>query len=84
MNTNKKFPENTTANLVNLSKIKASPELIELMEKLNCSMSYSMKSQKNSIMHHDQFCNHDTGWLCECRLQYIVDYVTKHGKSLAQ
>lgn len=47
----------------------------ELVKKLNTSLYMDNKSPSDSIMHYEQFCNCDDGFLCEHRLKFIVDWL---------
>ena len=55
-----------------------SPHLKKLVDKLNCTTSYLEDTPKDSIMHYSQLCNHDDGFLCECRLEYILNYLNQN------
>lgn len=46
-----------------------------LAKMLSVSNSYSVDYIKESIMTCEKVCTHDGGYLCECRLQYIIDYL---------
>lgn len=48
---------------------------MELIKKLNTSLYTDNKNPKESIMHYGQICHCDDGFLCEHRLQVIVDYL---------
>lgn len=50
---------------------------LELIRKLNISRSYDVQCPKDSIMSYGQLCHHDSGYLCECRLQYIIEQLKK-------
>lgn len=45
------------------------------IEKLNTSLYYGNKDPKESIMHYEQLCSCDDGFLCEHRLQLIIDWI---------
>jgi hypothetical protein len=32
----------------------------------------------NSIMFYGQICNHDDGFLCECRREFILNYIREN------
>jgi hypothetical protein len=55
-----------------------SPHLKELVDRLNCTTSYNEDKPKDSIMHYGQLCNHDDGFLCEHRLEYILNYLNQN------
>ncbi|MGK0174061.1 MAG: hypothetical protein ACI9AT_000424 [Ulvibacter sp.] len=76
------FAENTTSWKVDFSNVGLDSSLHELMEKLNCTMSYgqNMKDVENSIMHYGQLCDHDDGFLCEHRLEWILNYIQEKYK----
>lgn len=65
----------TTAELINLSQVREGSPIRELVEKLNCRLSYSDEHPKRSVMAYEDICRCDTGFLCEHRLQYIVDFL---------
>lgn len=64
---------NYTIDIVNIEGLTDSQ--IMLITKLNATKSYSVDNPKDSIMHYEQLCDHDDGFLCECRLQYIIDWL---------
>jgi hypothetical protein len=66
-----------TIDKIDISKL--NEEQKDLATKLNCTTNYSEEKPKGSIMHFGQLCEHDTGFLCEHRLEYILGYV-KHNK----
>lgn len=57
-------------NLVGIDK-----HQMQLIEKLNTSLLMGQKDPEKSIMHYGQICEHDDGFLCEHRLQVIVDWL---------
>jgi hypothetical protein len=63
---------NYETNVDNVNVIK------KLAEKLSVSGSYSVDYISESIMAYDKICEHDSAYLCEHRLQFIVDFVTNH------
>ena len=42
---------------------------------LSVSGSYSVDYIKESIMTSERICDHDDAYLCQCRLQHIIDYL---------
>jgi hypothetical protein len=64
-----------TIDNLNLVGIEKESKLYKLIEKLNLRNNYGEKAPVNSIMHFEQLCEHDNGFLCEHRLQYIIDYI---------
>ena len=64
---------NYTTDIVNIEGLTDSQ--IMLITKLNTKIRYDVDDPKDSIMHYEQLCNHDDGFLCECRLQYIIDWL---------
>jgi hypothetical protein len=75
------FPEKTTArNMLEHTPsnfVENSPFVI-LLEKLNCITSWSQENPKDSIMSFEQHCTCDSGFLCEHRLEYIVEFIQKN------
>lgn len=67
--------KNYTLDIVNTDGL--SDRQLELIRKLNTSLSYGVEDPKDSIMHYGQLCHHDSGYLCECRLQYIIEQLKK-------
>lgn len=67
--------KNYTIELVNTDGL--SDHHMSLIKKLNTTTSYDVKDPEDSIMHYEQLCHHDSGYLCECRLQYIIDHLKK-------
>jgi hypothetical protein len=48
--------------------------LKELETKLNTSGSYSIPYHKDSIMTYGKICDHDNGYLCEHRREWILAF----------
>ena len=65
--------DNYTFNIVNTDGL--TDEQIMFIKKLNTRTRYDVEDPKDSIMHYEQICKHDSGYLCECRLQYIIDHL---------
>lgn len=63
---------------VNLDGINS--KQMELIKKLNCSFYYDQKDPEGSIMHTYQVCTCDDGFLCEHRLQVIVDWLKNNSQ----
>ena len=59
-----------------LSKGDVSGELLlkELETKLNTSGSYSIQYHEDSIMTYGKICDHDDGYLCEHRREWILEF----------
>ncbi len=75
------FEKDTTASSLELDNIIHGSKLHELIEKLNCFTQWGQKDPEKSIMHHEQLCQHDSGYLCEHRLQFIIDYIKENYES---
>jgi len=59
----------------NIEKKTTEALLIELENKLHTSGSYSVRYHPDSIMDYEKICNHDDGYLCEHRRQWIIDFI---------
>lgn len=68
------FKEGTTAAKLNVEGIPEGSKILELINHLNCTTSGDCKQPENA-MEYNVLCYHDTGFLCEHRLQYIVDFI---------
>jgi hypothetical protein len=42
---------------------------------LNSPTCWDMDEAKGSIMSHGEICEHDTGYMCECRIQHLLDFI---------
>lgn len=62
---------------VNLSGLPLDSPIRELVLNLSCAHSYMDNSILESVMEYDRICNHNDGYLCEHRLQFIVDFLNK-------
>lgn len=72
-----RYPYPYTGEQVDLSEVPLDSPIRELVKKLTVdSHSYSTMPE-GSIMGYEQLCNHDSAYLCECRLQYIVDFLNE-------
>lgn len=60
-----------TIDAVNLDGI--NDKQMELIRKLNTSLNWDNEDPHGSIMHYEQLCSCDSGFLCAHRLQAIVD-----------
>ncbi len=69
MNTQPRF----SIDAVNLAGL--NEKQMELVKKLNTTLFTSNISPLGSIMHYKQFCSCDDGYLCEHRLQVIIDWL---------
>jgi len=47
----------------------------ELENNLHVSGSYGVPYHPDSIMDYERICNHDSGYLCEHRKQWIIDFI---------
>jgi len=72
------FSSKTTACKLNLSKVKFNSKLHHLITKLNCRTEFGGVYPVSSIMHYNQICDHDDGYLCEHRLQILIDYIIEN------
>jgi len=68
-----------TIDRVNLTDVKEDSPIRELVATLNCKTNYNEDDPSDSIMHYGQLCDHDDGYLCEHRLQFIIDTLKKQG-----
>ena len=55
-------------------------DLDYLKAKLQTQDSFCDPYDPNSIMEHDVICEHDEGFLCECRRKWILDYIKSKKK----
>ena len=69
MNTQPRF----SIDAVNLDGI--NEKQMELIKKLSISLYSENDHPEGSIMHYKQFCSCDDGYLCEHRLQVIIDWL---------
>jgi len=72
------FEANTTASKIDVNSIDEGSPLHSLIEKLNCSTSYNVGDPEESIMTAGRMCDCDDAFLCEHRLQFIVDFIKKN------
>jgi hypothetical protein len=72
---NNNFDKDTTASKLDLSNVNENSALHKLIEKLNCTTLYEQQPLKNSIMEYENLCEHDGGFLCEHKLQFIIDFI---------
>jgi len=68
--------ENLKNKTANNDKGDVSGELLlkELETKLNTSGSYSIPYHEDSIMTYGKICDHDDGYLCEHRREWILEF----------
>ena len=68
--------ENLKNKTANNDKGDVSGELLlkELETKLNTSGSYSIPYHEDSIMTYGKMCDHDDGYLCEHRREWILEF----------
>lgn len=62
-----------TIDKIDLTDVKEGSDLDFLIQRLNTITSYNEQVPPKSIMHYGQLCNHDDGYLCEHRLQFIIN-----------
>jgi|JI10StandDraft_1071094.scaffolds.fasta_scaffold374384_1 hypothetical protein len=67
-----------TITLINNSRFDENPKLLGLAKLLNVSTNYNDEDPKDSIMQFEKFCSCDSGFLCEHRLDKILDYVEEN------
>jgi hypothetical protein len=63
-----------TIDLIDKSNISSNPKIIELATMLDVS-NQNEPYHQNSIMNYNVLCHHDDGFLCEHRLQFILNYI---------
>jgi hypothetical protein len=51
--------------------------IIDLVNKLNAITNYNNLKPQDSIMTHGNICGCDDSFLCEHRLQWIIDWAIK-------
>jgi hypothetical protein len=66
-----------TKDLITLRGINT-PRLINLVDKLTVSLNYGEPSSPTSIMTYGVICRCDDAFLCEHRLQWIIDWTLNH------
>lgn len=71
---NYKFEPKSTAYKLNLSNIKDESFIYELIIKLNTPTHYGI-NVNDSIMMYGDICTCDDGFLCEHRLQWIINFL---------
>jgi hypothetical protein len=64
-----------TDQLIDLTAVSMDSPIRELVKKLSVNRSSYGVEPKESIMGYEKLCTHDSAYLCECRLQYIVDFL---------
>lgn len=72
------FSPNTMAASLNLSGIVKGSPLHTLVERLNGNRHEYCARIDGSIMGYEQLCTCDTAYLCEHRIQWIIDFVKDH------
>ena len=72
-----KFEKNNTAYWFDIEKLKSEGKntLVELITKLNCKTTYDAKTPEGSNMHYGRLCNCDDGFLCEHRLEWLINFI---------
>ena len=63
-----------TKDLINTHGV-TEPFIFELIKKLTVRTNSNDSNDPNSIMVYENLCNCDEGWLCEHRLQFIIDFL---------
>jgi len=71
---NTNFNKDTTAFKIDLSNIKKDSKLYYLISQLNITRSNDIEHPSN-IMAYINICTCDDSFLCEHRLQWIVDFI---------
>jgi len=59
----------------NEEKKSAESILAELETKLSVTHIYGVPYHPDSIMDYERICNHDSGYLCDHRKQWIIDFI---------
>lgn len=75
---NTDFDKDTMASELNLSGVIHSSSLHKLINKLNGNRHGYGNQVEGSIMNYGYICNCDTHFLCEHRIQWIVDFIKKN------
>jgi hypothetical protein len=70
---------NITSTLEAIDLSKLTTKQIELVEMLNTSLKWDNNYPERSIMHYEQLCTHDDGFLCEHRLIAIINWLNDNG-----
>jgi hypothetical protein len=66
-----------THELISFHGVDEKSMLRVLAKKLSVS-SYGNDYDSESIMEYNKLCDHDDAYLCECRLQFIIDFVKEN------
>ena len=74
------FPSDTIASKLDLDGIEKYSPLHKLIRDINISRSYDINTDSDSIMSYGMLCKCDSGYLCEHRLQNIVDFIKNNFK----
>lgn len=71
------FSKSHTAHYLKLKEfnIAETSMLHKLILKLNCRASTNAEYPEGSIMQYGVICDHDDDFLCEHRLQWIVEFI---------
>lgn len=64
-----------------LSKVYIDSKQLELIKILNCNTSYGEDRITDSIMSFGVVCEHDDGFMCEHRLEYLLNYLYDNGNN---
>ena len=71
---NNDFDPNTVASKLNLSGVQVGSFTHELIKRLNVNLHGYGQQPSDSIMIYGNLCNCDSFYMCEHRLQNIVDF----------
>jgi hypothetical protein len=52
--------------------------LKELEKAITVGKYYTKSYPEGSIMAYEEICDHDSGYLCEHRRQWILNYIQEH------
>lgn len=74
------FSSDTIASKLILDGIEKDSPLHKLIRDINISRSYDINMVSDSIMLYGIMCKCDSGFLCEHRLQYIIDFIKNNFK----
>jgi|DEB0MinimDraft_6_1074348.scaffolds.fasta_scaffold12208_7 hypothetical protein len=75
---NTDFSKDTMASELNLSGVIHSSSLHELINKLNGNRNGYEEYVEGSIMNYGEICDCDALYLCEHRIQWVVDFIKKN------
>ena len=70
------------ATIDNIDLSKYGEKTQTLIKSLATLTNHSESKIKDSIMGFMDLCDHDTGFLCECRLKWIIKYIEENYKEI--